>query len=81
MQKAKVAYVLPEDYGFALRRSGDRNWGLFEAYQMYAKVLSDLNKLVELYDFGLDIIYDELGVVGVPRIRYERVFFWNETIP
>jgi hypothetical protein len=80
-QKGKVAYVMPEDYGFGLRRPDDRIWGLFEPDELSAKVWSDVNSLVEVYGFGLDIIYDEPGVVESARKRYEHLFFWNETIP
>jgi len=80
-QKATVAYVLPRDYGFGLRRADDKIWGLWEPDELSGKVWSDVNKLVDLYGFGLDIIYDELGVVDAARNRYERLFFWNETVP
>jgi hypothetical protein len=80
-QKAKVAYVLPQDYAFGLRRADDGIWGLFGRDELSGKVWSDVNKLVDLYGFGLDIVYDEPGVVDVARTRYERLVFWNETIP
>ena len=80
-QKANIAYVLPQDYGFGLRRADDRIWGLFEPDELSGKVWSDVNKLVELYGFGVDIVYDEPGVVEADRTRYEWLFFWNETIP
>jgi hypothetical protein len=79
-QKAKVAYVLPEDYGFGLRRPDDSIWGLFPPDELSAQAWNDVNRLVELYGFGLDIIYDEPGVVDAARGRYERLVFWNETI-
>ena len=79
-QKGKVAYVLPRDYAFGLRRADDKIWGLFESDALSGKVYSDVNKLVKLYGFGLDIVYDEPGVVDAARNRYERLFFWNETI-
>jgi hypothetical protein len=79
-QKGKVAYVLPRDYAFGLRRADDKIWGLFEPDAFSGKVYSDVNKLVKLYGFGLDIVYDEPGVVDAARNRYERLFFWNETI-
>jgi hypothetical protein len=79
-QKGEVAYVLPRDYAFGLRRADDKIWGLFEPDAFSGKVYSDVNKLVKLYGFGLDIVYDELGVVDAARNRYERLFFWNETI-
>lgn len=79
--KGKVAYVMPRDYAFGLRRFDDRIWGLFEHDELSEKVWNDVNKLVEVYGFGLDIIYDEPSVVDAARNRYERLFFWNETIP
>jgi hypothetical protein len=79
-QKAKAAYVLPEDYGFGLRRANDRIWGLFPADANSTTVWDDVNKLVTTYGFNFDIIYDEPGVVDAARNRYERVVFWNETV-
>ena len=80
-QKADIAYVLPKDYGFGLRRVDDGIWGLFGPDELSRKVWSDVNKLVDLYGFGVDIVFDEPGVVDTARTRYERLFFWNETIP
>jgi hypothetical protein len=79
-QKATVAYVLPDDYGFGLRRSDDRIWGLFPADSLSSKVWNDTNRLVEQYGFGLDVIYDEPGVADSARNRYEKLFFWNATV-
>jgi hypothetical protein len=80
-QKANIAYVLPKDYGFGLRRVDDGIWGLFGPDELSGKVWNDVNKLVDLYGFGVDIVYDEPGVVEAARTRYELLFFWNETIP
>jgi hypothetical protein len=80
-QKATTAYVLPRDYGFGLRRPDDSIWGLFPADALSPKVWNDTNTLVKRYGFGLDIIYDEPGVVDAARNRYEHVFMWNETLP
>lgn len=79
-QKPKVAYVLPEYYGFGLRRANDRIWGLFPADALSTKVWGDVNKLVTTYGFNFDIIYDEPGVVDAVRSRYQRLIFWNETV-
>ncbi len=79
-QKPKVAYVLPEYYGFGLRRANDRIWGLFPADGNSTKVWDDVNKMVTTYGFNFDIIYDEPGVVEAARSRYQRIFFWNETV-
>jgi hypothetical protein len=80
-RKATVAYVLPQDYAFGLRRADDKIWGLWEPDELSGKVWSDVNKLVDLYGFGWDIVYDEPGVVDAARNRYERLVFWNETVP
>lgn len=79
-QKATAAYVLPQDYGFGLRRADDRIWGLFPADTLSAKVWNDVNKLVTLYGFNFDIIYDEPIVVNTARTHYERIIYWNETV-
>jgi hypothetical protein len=80
-QKGKVAYVMPEDYGFGLRRPDDGIWGLFGPDELSGKIWNDVNTLVEINGFSLDIIYNEPGVVDSARKRYDRLFFWNETIP
>jgi hypothetical protein len=80
-ENAAVAYVLPEDYGFGLRGPNDSIWGLFPADALSEKVWNDTNRLVGQYFFGLDIIYDEPGVVDAARSRYQQIYFWNETVP
>ena len=80
-RKANVAYILPPDYGFGLRRADDKIWGLWEPDELSGKAWSDVNKLVATYGFGLDIIFNEPGVVDAARNRYERLIFWNETVP
>jgi len=80
-QKANTAYVLPQDYAFGLRRADDKIWGLWEPDELSGKAWTDVNKLVQTYGFGLDIVFDEPGVVDAARNRYERLIFWNETVP
>lgn len=79
-QNGKVAYVLPQYYGFGLRRPNDRIWGMFPSDDIAVKVWSDVNKMVKLYNFGFDIIFDEPGVVNQARNHYDRLIFWNETV-
>ncbi len=80
IQKASVGYVMPKDYGFGFRRPDDKIWGLFEPDELSEKVWRDVNRLVEIYGFGVDIIFDEPGIVDAARDRYVRVIFWNETV-
>src|SRR4030067_268339 len=74
-QQAPVAYVLPQDYAFGLRRADDKIWGLFEPDTLSGKVWGDVNKLVDLYGFGWDGVYAEAGVVDAGQNGYEWLGF------
>ena len=78
--KGEVAYVLPAGYGFGFRRATDTIWGLWDSDELSAKVWSDVNTLIGEYGSHLDIVYDDKFFGGVEG-RYDRLFFWNETIP
>jgi hypothetical protein len=77
--KAKLAYVLPKDYGFGLRSAEDTIWGLFPADELSLKVWDDVNKLISQYGAEFDIIYTDVEFQAV-RSHYSKVIFWNETI-
>jgi hypothetical protein len=76
----KVAYVLPQDYGFGFRNPGDRIWGLWNADYLSQKVWDDANKLLGQYGTRLDIVYNDSESISAISGRYEKLFFWNETI-
>jgi hypothetical protein len=78
--QGEVAYVLPKDYGFGFRYAEDKIWGLWEADELSQKVWDDVNKLLDQYGSRLDIVYDDPEVMGAVKNRYEKLFFWNETI-
>jgi hypothetical protein len=80
VNEAKVAYVLPMDYGFGLRRADDTIWGLWDADELSGKVWSDVNKLIVQYGSQLDVVYDGPEFMDAVKSRYDRLFFWNETI-
>jgi hypothetical protein len=80
VNEAKVAYVLPKDYGFGLRRADDTIWGLWDADELSGKVWSDVNKLIVQYGSQLDVVYDGPEFMDAVKSRYDRLFFWNETI-
>ena len=77
--KAEVAYILPNDYGFGFRNAQDNIWGLFNADQLSAKVWNDTNRLICQYGSRLDILYDDVEF-DASKSRYERVVFWNQTV-
>ncbi len=76
----EAAYVLPEDYGFGFRYPEDKIWGLWEADELSQKVWNDVNTLLDRYSFRLDIVYNEPEVMDSLKNRYDKLFFWNETI-
>ncbi|MGD2066816.1 MAG: hypothetical protein PVI43_06580 [Candidatus Bathyarchaeota archaeon] len=83
MQEADVVYVLPENFGFGFRDCGDKIWGLWSADsdERTAKIWSDVNQLLEKYDFRLDIVYSDPEFDENLQQYYDKIFFWNQTIP
>ena len=80
IDEAEAAYVLPKDYGFGFRRASDTIWGLWDADELSGKVWADVNKLIAQYGSRLDIVYGEPEFDSAIRNRYDKLFFWNETV-
>ncbi|MEM2081843.1 MAG: hypothetical protein QXP44_00960 [Candidatus Bathyarchaeia archaeon] len=78
--QGKIAYVLPQDYGFGFRKPDDKIWGLWDADVLSSKVWADVSMLLAQYDSYLDIIYDEAEIVDAAKSHYDMLFFWNETL-
>jgi hypothetical protein len=78
--QGEAAYFLPKDYGFGFRSPTDRIWGLWGADELSQKVWDDVNTLLYQYGSHLDIVYDEPEVMAAVKNRYDKLFFWNETI-
>jgi hypothetical protein len=80
-EKAEVAYVLPENYGFGFRSSEDNFWGLWSADEddRTEKIWSDVNQLIDEYGFSLDIVYSDPEFNADLQRHYEELIFWNET--
>jgi hypothetical protein len=68
------------DYGFGFRRADDAIWGLWDADELSEKVWSDVNKLVKQYGSQLDVVYNDPEFIDAVKSRYDRLFFWNETV-
>jgi hypothetical protein len=78
--QGKVAYVLPQDYGFGFRNPNDNIWGLWNADDLSHKVWDDANKLIGQYDSHLDIVYNDPEFINATMSRYDKLIFWNETV-
>jgi hypothetical protein len=79
--KAEVAYVVPADYGFGFRNPNDTIWGLFPADNQSAKIYADVETLTADYGSRFDILYDEPQIIVPLLDSYNKVFYWNQTIP
>ena len=75
--KGEVAFVLPKDYGWGMRRSNDSIWGLWQADELSSMIWNKLNTLTERHGSRLDIIYDDSRF---DFSEYSKVYYWNSTI-
>jgi hypothetical protein len=78
--QGEAAYVLPKDYGFGFRNPNDAIWGLWNADNMSQQVWDGANMLIAQHDSNLDIVYNDPAVMDAVKSRYDKLFFWNETI-
>ena len=74
----RVAYVLPDGYGYGFRGPNDKIWGLWEADNLTNRVCTNLNAALLRYGDKLDVIYsDKTGAKCLSL--YAKAIFWNET--
>ena len=76
--KADAVLVLPENYGWGMRRPDDKIWGLWEADEKAEQIWNLKSSLIEKYGLGVDIVYEdpEFPIEG----KYSNIFYWNQTI-
>ena len=74
----RVAYVLPNYYGWGMRHPDDKIWGIWDADEKSQTIWENLIKLEKKYELKLDIIYDD------PRYyikeKYYLTYAWNSSI-
>jgi len=75
--KGEAVLVLPNNYGWGMRRLDDKIWGLWEADEKSEQIWELSRNLLEQYGLGLDIVYDdsEFPLEG----KYSQIFYWNQT--
>lgn len=76
--KPDVALVLPKNYGSKMRKPTDGAWGMWGPDDKSAQIFNITQKLLSEYGLRLDIVYDDpsFPLAG----RYNRVYYWNETV-
>ena len=75
--KPDVALVLPRNYGWGMRASSDKIWGMWGPDEKSPQIWDISRKLLSQYGLRLDIVYDDpaFPLAG----RYNRVYYWNES--
>jgi hypothetical protein len=75
--KGEVAFVLPKDYGWGMRRPDDKIWGYWLPDNSSTLIWENLNTLIQKYGLKLDIIYDDPQFSYADK--YSKIYFWNST--
>ncbi len=76
----RVAYVLPQGYGYGFRGPTDKIWGLWEADNLTDQICKALGNFIIQYGSKLDIIYDE-KLDPDNTYGYNKLLFWNSSSP
>jgi hypothetical protein len=74
--KAQVALVLPKDYGWGMRTSTDRIWGLWGSDDLSPVIWDKINQEVKTYGLRLDIVYADTSFNLTDR--YSTIHYWNK---
>ncbi len=76
--QAQAAFVMPHDYGWAMRTPQDLIWGLWAPDATSLQIWNNTRKLLSQYGTSLDIVYDSarFPVQG----KYPQLYFWNQTL-
>jgi hypothetical protein len=75
----KVAYVLPENYGWGFRTPDDKIWGVWDADSMAEELWKDIKNLTQKYGYDFDMIYSSPWTMVFGRAHYDQMIFWNGT--
>jgi hypothetical protein len=75
----RIAYVLPDAYGYGFRGLNDSIWGYWQADNFADQQYSNVNNELQQYGNKLDVIYDDLSFPNYASM-YSKLIFWNGTI-
>src|SRR3990172_2456137 len=76
----RVAYVLPNGFGYGFRGPNDKIWGLWQADALAQNISVSLGRLLEEYGTKLDIIYDD-GLQPGNNYGYGKLIPWYSYNP
>ena len=73
----KIAYVLPDNYGWGFRSPEDKIWGVWSADEKSERIWNDVYNLTQQYDYDFDIIYGSPLTWAFGRSHYDKLIWWN----
>ena len=76
----KIAYVLPENYGWGLRNPTDKIWGVWEVDDKSPIIWNGINDLIEQHGYDFDIVYNSYWTRLFANQHYDTLIWWNGTI-
>jgi hypothetical protein len=75
----EVAFVLPKDYGWGMRRPDDNIWyPTWGPDELSPLIWENMNKLIEKYGLRLDIIYNDTRFEFTEK--YSEIYYWDSVI-
>jgi hypothetical protein len=74
---AESVLVLPKNYGWGMRTSEDKFWGIWAADDKSEQIWLLSRSLLDEYGYRLDIVYEDPAFI-LPDC-YSNVFYWNQT--
>ncbi|MCW4018601.1 MAG: hypothetical protein NWF00_08005 [Candidatus Bathyarchaeota archaeon] len=76
----KVAYVVPDNYGWGFRNPQDTIWGVWEADENSQVIWEEVNSLVQTYGDNFDILIGSPWTQVFGGYHYDTLIWWNGTI-
>jgi hypothetical protein len=76
---ARLAYVLPDNYGWGFRNPQDTIWGVWNADANSQLIWDKVNSLVQNYGDGFDIVFGSPWTRLFGRHHYDNLIWWNNS--
>lgn len=74
--QADTVFVLPENYGWGMRSSEDKIWGIFKPDNKTQLIGDQLESILNEHGIKTDIIYED-EKFSLPQ-EYHHIYYWNQ---
>lgn len=75
----RVAYVLPNGYGFGFRGINDSIWGIWHNDNFSDQQHTDVNNALKQYGSKLDVVFNDSSFQSNSNL-YSKIIYWNSTV-